>query len=121
MPDYCSVPLCKGFGGFHFPKDPVLRKKWQIAIKRQTKKKELWKPSKYSVVCEKHFLETDFDQPKFLYGEKRRKLLKDGVVPSVFPFKKSDAKRKNRSGVNFINVFCAAFMLVGPKSAKQHC
>ncbi len=70
MPDYCSVPLCKGFGGFHFPKDPVLRKKWQIAIKRQTKKKELWKPSKYSVVCEKHFLETDFDQPKFLYGEK---------------------------------------------------
>ena len=97
MPDYCSVPLCKGFGGFHFPKDPELRKKWQIAIKRQTKKKELWQPSKYSVVCEKHFLETDFDQPKFLYGEKRRKLLKDGVIPSVFPFTKSDAKKTNRS------------------------
>jgi hypothetical protein len=86
MPAYCAVPLCKGFGGFHFPKDPLLCKKWQVAIRRQTSRKKLWKPTKNSVVCAKHFLESDFYQPKFLYGEKRRRLLKKHAVPSVFPF-----------------------------------
>lgn len=88
MPDYCAVPLCKGFGGFHFPKDPILCKKWQIAIRRQTSDKKLWEPTKHSVVCAEHFQPSDFYQPKFLYGEKRRKLLKKDVVPSIFPFDK---------------------------------
>jgi hypothetical protein len=86
MPAYCAVPLCKEFGGFHFPKDPILCKKWQVAIRRQTSRKKLWKPTKNSVVCAKHFKESDFYQPKFLYGEKRRRLLKKDAIPSVFPF-----------------------------------
>jgi hypothetical protein len=90
MPDYCAVPLCKGFGGFRFPKDPILRKKWQVAIRRQTSRKKLWKPTNRSVVCAKHFQESDFYQPKFLYGEKRRRLLKKEAIPSVFPFATED-------------------------------
>ena len=90
---YCAVPLCKEFGGFHFPKDPILCKKWQVAIRRQTSRKKLWKPTKNSVVCVKHFQESDFYQPKFLYGEKRRRLLKKEAIPSVFPFAATDQSR----------------------------
>ena len=90
MPDYCAVPLCKGFGGFHFPKDPILCKKWQIAIRRQTSDKKLWQPTKHSVVCAQHFQASDFYQPKFLYGEKRRRLLRKEAIPSVFSFNTPD-------------------------------
>jgi hypothetical protein len=90
MPDYCAVPLCKGFGGFRFPKDPILRKKWQVAIRRQASGKKLWKPTNTSVVCSKHFQESDFYQPKVLYGEKRRRLLNKEAIPSVFPFAKTN-------------------------------
>ncbi len=113
MPDYCAVPLCKGFGGFRFPKDPILLKKWQVAIRRQTSGKKLWKPKNSSVVCAKHFQESDFYKPKVLYGEKRRRLLKKEAIPSIFPFSTTNQSESAaaRTGVNFINILLAPFSL----------
>jgi len=114
MPDYCAVPLCKGFGGFHFPKDPILCKKWQIAIRRQTSDKKLWEPTKHSVVCAEHFQPSDFYQPKFLYGEKRRKLLKKDVVPSIFPFDKPNKpKHHEQQKGNTLGQACTTY---GPRA-----
>ncbi len=98
MPDYCAVPLCKGFGGFHFPKDPAFCKKWQIEIRRQPQPgKKLWEPSIHSVVCANHFKESDFYEPKFLYGEKRRRLLKKEAIPSLFAFNKSKEPKSSET------------------------
>ena len=87
MAPNCCVPQCKETGGFLFPKDKSLRRKWQVAIKRQNEQKRLWKPSPHSVVCRNHFKLSDFHEPKVTYGEKRRKVLKSDAVPSIFPFR----------------------------------
>ena len=84
---YCAVPKCTGTGGFSFPKDPELRKKWQVAIKRTTEKKKIWEPSKYSVVCELHFNKEDFNETNSAGFSHQRRFLKIDLVPSVFSFK----------------------------------
>ena len=57
MPQTCCVPMCDGMGGFRFPKDPSLRLKWRVAIKRvdQNNRTKLWEPWPTATVCEKHF------------------------------------------------------------------
>ena len=63
MPDYCCVPECKNTGtGHRFPKDPDMRKRWILAIKRlDPTTKKPWQPSKTSVVCKNHFVEDDYN------------------------------------------------------------
>ncbi|CAC5413894.1 unnamed protein product [Mytilus coruscus] len=56
----CSVPRCSNCGGYVFPKDEKLKKKWIKAIRRNSDKNKYWKPSKSSVVCRFHFKPTDF-------------------------------------------------------------
>ena len=91
MTKYCCVPGCKGTGGFHFPKDPVLRKKWQIAVRRETAKKKLWKPTDHSVVCYDHFQESDFQKSQL---ERLRKDLVPGAIPTVFNFRKDESENE---------------------------
>jgi hypothetical protein len=86
MTKYCCVPGCKETGGFQFPADPLLRKGWCIAVRRQTKSKKLWTPSKHSVVCKKHFREEDFAKSPI---ERLRRDLVKGAVPSIFEFGKN--------------------------------
>jgi hypothetical protein len=86
MTKYCCVPCCKETGGFQFPTDPLLKKRWCIAIRRETKNKKLWTPSKHSVVCKKHFKEEDFAKSPF---ERLRKDLVKGAIPSIFDFVKN--------------------------------
>ena len=83
---YCCVPSCKETGGFQFPTDPLLRKTWCIAVRRETKNKKLWTPSKHSVVCKKHFKEEDFAKSPI---ERLRRDLVKGAVPSIFEFVKN--------------------------------
>ena len=68
MPQYCSVPDCKNrSGGIRFPKDPALKKKWQVAIRRQDPvKKKLWEPGTHAVVCHNHFADSDYREPGLL-------------------------------------------------------
>nr|XP_023013675.1 zinc finger protein 14-like [Leptinotarsa decemlineata] len=62
---------------FHrFPKDKTIRRKWVAALRRKN-----YIPSNYATVCSNHFRDEDY----YLSG-KGTKLLKKGVVPSVFNF-----------------------------------
>lgn len=81
---YCCVPGCRsdsrsklpGLSFHEIPADEALRQQWIKAIRRDD-----WEPntnSNYSRVCSRHFTETEFTE-----GKRRR--LKKGVVPSVFP------------------------------------
>lgn len=73
MPQYCCVPLCtNNKSGHKFPKDPQLRKKWQIAIKRMstTNKNKLWEPGPHDVVCGNHFSSEDYTPDSSMYTGK---------------------------------------------------
>lgn len=89
MPNVCAVPGCGKFEGFKFPTDPALCKRWQVAIRRAKPNKELWQPSKRSVVCDRHFKEDDFEVPMQSradlegFPDRRNRRLKVGVVPSL--------------------------------------
>ncbi|CAN7995181.1 unnamed protein product [Ixodes pacificus] len=90
MPLHCCVPLCKQRGVkdnngnkvsfFAFPKEPTLRKKWVIAIKRDEGK--LFSITKYTKVCSLHFQEKDY-LSNIASGFR---FLKERVAPSVFGF-----------------------------------
>ena len=67
----CSNRSEQGYKLHRFPKDPVRRKKWSIKVKR-----DKWKPSSTTFLCERHFLPNDY-----LPGEKR---LKKTAVPTIF-------------------------------------
>ncbi|XP_073337347.1 THAP domain-containing protein 6-like [Pagrus major] len=85
MPEHCAAYSCanrrtianRGRGiTFHkFPKDKDLRKKWEVALRR-----EGFTASKSSVICSEHFKQEEFDRT----GQIVR--LRDGVIPSIFSF-----------------------------------
>lgn len=52
---YCCVPECTGRGGYHFPKDKLLRSKWIVAVRRQNLKLQ-----PRTTVCHLHFKPEDF-------------------------------------------------------------
>ena len=65
MPRYCCVPMCKSaVGGHLFPADRTLRQQWIVAIGRvdSSSQHKLWTPSPHSVVCHKHFKESDYQE-----------------------------------------------------------
>lgn len=100
MVNYCVVPKCHTEGGYKFPSDPELRRRWCIAIKREGPNKTAWTNTPNSVVCEKHFKPEDFKDPlSVTLGLKDcsiacRRFLKSGVVPSVFSFTASETSTK---------------------------
>ena len=98
MPTHCCVPECtkKGYreedgtkvSFFKFPIENPMKKKWLHAIRREEGK--YFKVTKSTRVCSRHFREGDIK--KSLAGKNE---LKDGVVPSVFPWiRTSPRKRK---------------------------
>ncbi|XP_046886576.1 THAP domain-containing protein 6-like isoform X2 [Hypomesus transpacificus] len=85
MPDHCAAYACsnrrtlanraRGISFHKFPKDKYMRKKWEVALRR-----EGFTASDSSVLCSQHFKQGDFDRT----GQIIR--LRDGVIPSVFSF-----------------------------------
>ncbi|CAJ1059827.1 THAP domain-containing protein 6-like [Xyrichtys novacula] len=85
MPEHCAAYSCatrrtaesraRGITFHRFPKDKNLRKKWEIAVRR-----EKFTARDSSVLCSQHFKEADFDRT----GQVVR--IRDGVIPSVFKF-----------------------------------
>ena len=87
MATRCCVPHCKGSGGFVFPKDPELNKRWREAIRRLGPGSSLWQPGPHSRVCPGHFQPEDFkdnhDAHAQYHGRMMARTLKSGVVPSI--------------------------------------
>lgn len=102
MPKYCCVYDCRSSGYetersfFSFPSDLSMKKQWTERISRKQ-----WTPSKYSVVCDLHFTETDFrktstDRPVL----HQRKLLTKHAVPSKDLRGRFTTLMKERSTLN---------------------
>lgn len=92
MPETCSVPLCRSnyklrkeevergikneyVPVFRFPANSELREKWISRINRKN-----FQPTERSVVCIKHFRDTDIIR----YPGSRKVQLEEDAVPSVF-------------------------------------
>jgi len=61
MPGSCCVPMCKSaIGGHCFPVDRTLRQLWIVAIHGVDSSSQHLMPSPHSVVCYKHFKESDY-------------------------------------------------------------
>ncbi|KAH6936583.1 hypothetical protein HPB50_019286 [Hyalomma asiaticum] len=77
---------------FAFPKDPLLKRRWLVAIKRDEGK--LFAVTKHTKVCSTHFANDDY-LPNVVGG---RRYLRVDAVPSVFAFGKPQrpARRKPR-------------------------
>ena len=98
MVNKCIAPNCNSgyqsnksiekVAKFKFPVDAERRKKWICAVPRKE-----WEPTKNSVLCEKHFLDSDFlinrdDKTRGRIqkrGELHRRKLKPTAIPSVWP------------------------------------
>ena len=74
---------------YHFPKEKELFERWKHAVPRKD-----WEPSKNSVLCEKHFLPTDFKELSTDTNASRktkkgntldRHALKADAIPSQWP------------------------------------
>uniref|UniRef100_A0AAQ4PZ14 THAP-type domain-containing protein n=1 Tax=Gasterosteus aculeatus aculeatus TaxID=481459 RepID=A0AAQ4PZ14_GASAC len=84
-PQHCAAYFCanrrtiasraRGITFHKFPKDKRVRKKWEVALRRDG-----FTASDSSVLCCEHFKQSDFDKT----GQIVR--LRDGVIPSVFSF-----------------------------------
>ncbi|XP_069071453.1 THAP domain-containing protein 1 B-like isoform X2 [Pleurodeles waltl] len=71
--------------------NPILLKKWQLAVRRASVTGALWTPTRHHCLCSLHFQEHCFE----IAGLIRR--LREGAVPSIFHFPRS-AKPKDRLG-----------------------
>ncbi|KAM4530342.1 THAP domain-containing protein 6-like [Odontesthes bonariensis] len=85
MPGWCAAYSCsnertvemrkQGITFHKFPKDDSLRKKWEVALRR-----EGFTATNNSILCSQHFKQADFDRT----GQIVR--LRNGVIPSLFSF-----------------------------------
>ena len=103
MPTSCCVPQCtkKGYldengskvSHFTFPDDPVLRKKWIHAIRRDEGMH--FQVKKWTKVCSRHFREYDFI--KTLSG---RRDLRTNAIPSLFPWTRTSPRKRKAPTVH---------------------
>ncbi|XP_023708099.1 uncharacterized protein LOC111864808 isoform X3 [Cryptotermes secundus] len=93
MGHHCCVPHCgsnsrssgNGAVTFHtFPIDPKERKLWILSVRRADYKKLT--VNKHTKICSKHFRDEDFVQSQY----SKRRMLKKGIVPSVFALTKGN-------------------------------
>ena len=69
---------------FRFPKDKVLRNKWEKQVQRTRAK---WKVTEHSYLCSEHFTEDSFEVDSEIaskFGLKKRRRLKSGAIPTIF-------------------------------------
>ena len=82
----------RGVSFHRFPRNDETRRKWVVALKL----KKL--PPHYDrtgYVCSEHFREEDYqrDLQAELLGTKKRRVLKEGSVPSVFVFRSAKHRK----------------------------
>lgn len=86
-----NMPPMPGVSFHTFPKSPKLRRLWVLAMKR-----DCWQPTPSSRLCSAHFRNEDYvHDPSIALRmgiEPFTKLLKPGVVPSVFEHNRKENK-----------------------------
>ena len=97
MPTSCCVPECtkKGYvdkngrkvSHFKFPDDPLQRKKWIHAIRRD--EGVYFQIQQYTKFCSRHFREYNFI--KMLSG---RRDLRSHAIPSLFPWTRTSPRKR---------------------------
>ncbi|XP_049273379.1 RB-associated KRAB zinc finger protein-like [Rhipicephalus sanguineus] len=96
MPGCCCAPNCRSNYAngprarvYRFPLEPARNAAWTKAVRREN-----FTPTKYNVVCEHHFLESDFVDSasytdsmtgKVIEVPLKLRRLKPSAIPSVFP------------------------------------
>ena len=68
-----------------FPKDVSLKHEWENQVQRT---RAQWKATEHLHLCSEHFTEDCFEVDSVIaaqFGIKKRKALKPGAVPSIFP------------------------------------
>ena len=96
MPN-CIVKGCSNRHGFTFPKDPDLRLRWVLAIRRNI----LFNPSRGAKVCHEHFRDTDIKPPLVaVAGTRIKRALYPGRIPSIFPWTKEEERARLESDMN---------------------
>ncbi|XP_064464414.1 uncharacterized protein LOC135375688 [Ornithodoros turicata] len=97
MVRYCSVPQCSTYcteGGIslhRYPEEPNLRKQWLVRLRNGKE------PSKYAMVCSRHFSEEDFITIKLNKDVCKRRYLKKNAAPTLnLPRRKFDCEKKPR-------------------------
>ncbi|GFO11132.1 THAP domain-containing protein 9 [Plakobranchus ocellatus] len=87
MVNYCVGPCCKTKGGFKFPCEENLLKKWVSFV---NKKWRFWSATPYSRICHNlHFTDDDFIDSintKKRGNMRKNRLLKDCAVPTIFRY-----------------------------------
>lgn len=91
MPNRCVAYGCNNtsyldnISTFHFPKNPTLRRKWVLNVKRT---RDHWKgPTSSSVICSCHFTADSFeDSDKYCqsFSINKKRKLKLNAVPTIF-------------------------------------
>ncbi|XP_046334582.1 THAP domain-containing protein 11-like [Haliotis rufescens] len=91
--EHCCVPQCmsdtrydKSVSFHSFPQDADLRKLWIVAIRRD--EGPFFTVTKKTTVCSNHFLNEDYKYTPV------RRTLKQGIVPSLFPWSSAKKPRK---------------------------
>lgn len=79
-----------------FPRDPKFRKIWTLRLKRDG-----FKPSQYTKLCERHFDKDQFsvnpDVANNVGFQVKSKMLKPGAIPSIFDYTNPKEKSLKRS------------------------
>ncbi|KAM4728876.1 uncharacterized protein FYW61_011702 [Anableps anableps] len=89
MPKRCVAQFCDGTGkdgvSMHFfPKEPVLRRKWERFV--QMRRQNFQKASRHSVLCSRHFEADDYESSMmqmFGFKAKNNTRLKKEAVPTI--------------------------------------
>ncbi|XP_062385638.1 uncharacterized protein LOC134072799 [Sardina pilchardus] len=82
----CSVRPGRDKRVHYFPRDPTRRKRWEQGVRRKD-----WTPNNYSLLCEDHFEESQYESHR---ADGLRKL-KPNAVPTKFVFSKPERKRNS--------------------------
>ncbi|MEQ2162841.1 hypothetical protein GOODEAATRI_024030 [Goodea atripinnis] len=81
---FCDGTVKLGVSMHFFPKDPVLRRKWEQFV--QVKRQNFHHASPYSVLCSKHFEADDYESSMmqmFGFKAKNNTRLKKDAVPTI--------------------------------------
>ncbi|KAH7955945.1 hypothetical protein HPB52_005263 [Rhipicephalus sanguineus] len=103
MPQYCAAYVCCNTFGrdeidlHKFPRDQKMAAKWVTGVKRKD-----FKPTRGSVLCSKHFHDSDYVRSPSLMQSLGLTIKNSDAIPSVFPHLRGASRRTLPVGTRFL-------------------